>query len=172
MPGEAEPVGPRGPVPVVADEGFADIEDDGLNHRGHDTGRPCPACSARRSSACRSGSRRVAIELGDAQDLKGVSAGSYSAAMRNAPGQEGTRRYPWRGLLQRWSDEWLDPILHEQERAEPFPEAVRGARWLGAPGATGEEFGALEQRLDTGPATELSAFSADQQRLAQHHRRH
>lgn len=44
--------------------------------------------------------------------------------------------HPWRELLQRWSDEWLDPVLHEQERSEPFPDAVRAARWLGSAGAT------------------------------------
>ncbi|MFE6662135.1 SMI1/KNR4 family protein [Streptomyces sp. NPDC057697] len=57
--------------------------------------------------------------------------------------------HPWRELLQRWSDEWLDPIRHEQERHEPFPAAIRAARWLGAPGATPEELTALEQRLHT-----------------------
>jgi hypothetical protein len=57
--------------------------------------------------------------------------------------------YAWRDLLQRWSDEWLDPVLHEQERAEPFPDDVRRARWLGAAAATGEEVGALEDRLGT-----------------------
>jgi hypothetical protein len=55
--------------------------------------------------------------------------------------------YAWRDLLQRWSDEWLNPVLHEQERAEPFPPEVRGARWLGAGGATGEEVDVLEDRL-------------------------
>jgi hypothetical protein len=57
--------------------------------------------------------------------------------------------YPWRDLLQRWSDELLDPVLHEQERAEPFPDEVRSAHWLGAAGATREEVGALEDRLGT-----------------------
>ncbi|MFF1643814.1 hypothetical protein [Streptomyces sp. NPDC058240] len=41
--------------------------------------------------------------------------------------------HPWRDLLQRWSDEWLDPVLHEQERHESFPDEVRAAHWL--PGA-------------------------------------
>ncbi|MEV4972203.1 SMI1/KNR4 family protein [Streptomyces scopuliridis] len=69
--------------------------------------------------------------------------------MGNAPGQDDGRCYAWQGLLQQWSDEWLDPVLHEQERAEPFPDEVRRARWLGAAGATSEELGALEQRLGT-----------------------
>ncbi|MEU1347078.1 SMI1/KNR4 family protein [Streptomyces sp. NPDC005795] len=55
--------------------------------------------------------------------------------------------HPWRDLLQRWSDEWLDPVLHEQERHEPFPAEVRAARWLGGPGATPGELTGLEQRL-------------------------
>ncbi|MFJ2883314.1 SMI1/KNR4 family protein [Streptomyces sp. NPDC086796] len=58
--------------------------------------------------------------------------------------------HPWRDLLQRWSDEWLDPVLHEQERHTPFPDEIRAARWLGAPGATPGELAALEQRLGTG----------------------
>lgn len=53
----------------------------------------------------------------------------------------------WRDLLQRWSDEWLDPVLHEQERAEPFPDEVRRARWLGTSGATVQDLHALEERL-------------------------
>ncbi|MEV6744517.1 SMI1/KNR4 family protein [Streptomyces sp. NPDC051080] len=57
--------------------------------------------------------------------------------------------HPWRELLQRWSDEWLDPVLHEQERSEPFPDAVRAARWLGSAGATPQELAALEARLGT-----------------------
>ncbi|MET9805712.1 SMI1/KNR4 family protein [Streptomyces halstedii] len=69
--------------------------------------------------------------------------------MESTRSQHDGRRYAWRDLLQRWSDEWLDPVLHEQERAEPFPDEVREARWLGAAGATGEELGALEQRLGT-----------------------
>ncbi|WP_030223444.1 SMI1/KNR4 family protein [Streptomyces bikiniensis] len=67
--------------------------------------------------------------------------------MGNTPAQDDRSRYVWRDLLQRWSDEWLDPVLHEQERAEPFPAAVRRARWLGSTGATGEELDALEKRL-------------------------
>ncbi|MEU1467765.1 SMI1/KNR4 family protein [Streptomyces sp. NPDC005761] len=55
--------------------------------------------------------------------------------------------HPWRDLLQRWSDEWPDPVLHEQERSEPFPAEVRAARWLGGPGATPDELTGLEQRL-------------------------
>ncbi|MEV5086182.1 SMI1/KNR4 family protein [Streptomyces sp. NPDC056159] len=55
----------------------------------------------------------------------------------------------WRELLQRWSDEWLDPVLHEQERTEPFPEDVRRTRWLGRAGASLDEVGALEDRLGT-----------------------
>lgn len=55
--------------------------------------------------------------------------------------------YPWRDLLQRWSDEWLDPILHEQERSEPFPPAVRAARWLGSRGVHADEVRQLEERL-------------------------
>ncbi|MGI3201371.1 SMI1/KNR4 family protein [Streptomyces sp. GLT-R25] len=55
--------------------------------------------------------------------------------------------FAWRDLLQRWSDEWLDPVLQEQERSEPFPDEVRRARWLGAAGATCEEVGTLEDRL-------------------------
>ncbi|MFE2932461.1 SMI1/KNR4 family protein [Streptomyces sp. NPDC059278] len=57
--------------------------------------------------------------------------------------------HPWRELLQRWSDEWLDPVLHEQERSEPFPDEVRAARWLGSAGATPQELAALEVRLGT-----------------------
>ncbi|MFF3068889.1 SMI1/KNR4 family protein [Kitasatospora sp. NPDC057936] len=55
--------------------------------------------------------------------------------------------YAWRELLQRWSDEWLDPILHEQERPEPFPAEVRAARWLGTTGALDGEVAQLEKRL-------------------------
>lgn len=57
--------------------------------------------------------------------------------------------HPWRDLLRRWSEEWLDPILHEQERHQPFPDEVRAARRLGSAGATPEELAALEARLDT-----------------------
>ncbi|MGA4542471.1 SMI1/KNR4 family protein [Uniformispora flossi] len=53
----------------------------------------------------------------------------------------------WRDLLQRWSDDWLDPVLHEQERAEPFPDDIRRARWLGAGGATIQDLDALEERV-------------------------
>ncbi|MEU1597489.1 SMI1/KNR4 family protein [Streptomyces sp. NPDC005708] len=63
--------------------------------------------------------------------------------------QNGEQSYAWRELLQRWSDEWLDPVLHEQERAEPFSEEVRRARWLGRAGASVEAVGALEDRLGT-----------------------
>ena len=58
-------------------------------------------------------------------------------------------QHPWRDLLQRWSDEWLDPVLHEQERHEPFPAEVRAARWLGGPGAAPGELTELEERLGT-----------------------
>ncbi|MFJ7197118.1 MULTISPECIES: SMI1/KNR4 family protein [unclassified Streptomyces] len=58
--------------------------------------------------------------------------------------------HPWRDLLQRWSDEWLDPVLHEQERHEPFPDGIRTARWLGGPGATPAELAELEDRLGVG----------------------
>ncbi|MFI0718030.1 SMI1/KNR4 family protein [Streptomyces sp. NPDC021224] len=67
--------------------------------------------------------------------------------MGGTPDQANGCTYKWRDLLQRWSDEWLDPVLHEQELAEPFPEEVRRARWLGATGATNEELETLEQRL-------------------------
>ncbi|MET9736203.1 SMI1/KNR4 family protein [Streptomyces sp. NPDC006458] len=67
--------------------------------------------------------------------------------MGDLRGRDDEPFYAWRDLLQCWSEEWLDPVLHEQERAEPFPDDVRRARWLGAPGATGEEVGALEERL-------------------------
>ncbi|GAB3002922.1 hypothetical protein GCM10023080_080740 [Streptomyces pseudoechinosporeus] len=67
--------------------------------------------------------------------------------MSNIRGHGDGPSYAWRDLLQRWSDEWLDPVLHEQERAEPFPDEVRRARWLGSGGATGEELDALEDRL-------------------------
>ncbi|MGI5136585.1 MULTISPECIES: SMI1/KNR4 family protein [unclassified Streptomyces] len=63
--------------------------------------------------------------------------------------QNGEQSYAWRELLQRWSDEWLDSVLHEQERAEPFSENVRRARWLGRAGASVEDVGALEDRLGT-----------------------
>ncbi|MFD4863366.1 SMI1/KNR4 family protein [Streptomyces atratus] len=69
--------------------------------------------------------------------------------MGSTQSQDDGRCYAWRDLLQRWSDEWLDPVLHEQERVEPFPGKVRKARWLGAAGATGEDLSALEQRLGT-----------------------
>ncbi|MET9660994.1 SMI1/KNR4 family protein [Streptomyces sp. NPDC006510] len=69
--------------------------------------------------------------------------------MGSTQNQDDGRCYAWRDLLQRWSDEWLAPVLHEQERAESFPDKVRKARWLGAAGATGEELSALEQRLGT-----------------------
>ena len=39
-----------------------------------------------------------------------------------------------------------DPVLREQERAEPFPDEVRRARRLDGGGVTGEEVGALEDR--------------------------
>ncbi len=55
--------------------------------------------------------------------------------------------FPWRGLLQRWSDEWLEPVLHEQERSEPFTAEVREARWLGTSGVSQAEVVALEERL-------------------------
>ncbi|WP_234380185.1 SMI1/KNR4 family protein [Streptomyces sp. CMB-StM0423] len=58
--------------------------------------------------------------------------------------------HPWSDFLQRWSDEWLDPVLHEQERPQPFPDDVRTSRRLGTAGATGKELKALEARLDTG----------------------
>ncbi|MEU9213970.1 SMI1/KNR4 family protein [Streptomyces sp. NPDC048415] len=64
----------------------------------------------------------------------------------------------WRDLLQRWSDEWLDPVLHEQERAEPFPPEVRRARWLGSGGATGEEVDVLEDRLGATLPTSYRQF--------------
>ncbi|WP_405015819.1 SMI1/KNR4 family protein [Kitasatospora sp. NBC_00070] len=67
--------------------------------------------------------------------------------MSNPESQTPERAYPWRELLQRWSDEWLDPILHEQERSEPFSSAVRAARWLGGEGARAEEIAQLEKRL-------------------------
>ncbi|WP_326815241.1 SMI1/KNR4 family protein [Streptomyces sp. NBC_01762] len=69
--------------------------------------------------------------------------------MSDIRGQYGEQSYAWRELLQRWSDEWLDPVLHEQEGAEPFSEDVRRARWLGRAGANLEEVGALEDRLGT-----------------------
>ncbi|MFB7356061.1 SMI1/KNR4 family protein [Streptomyces gardneri] len=69
--------------------------------------------------------------------------------MENPQSQDDGPRYAWRDLLQRWSDEWLDPVLHEQERAEPFPDEVRSARWLGATGATSKDLSTLEQRLGT-----------------------
>ncbi|MFE4535223.1 SMI1/KNR4 family protein [Streptomyces scopuliridis] len=78
--------------------------------------------------------------------------------MGNAPGQDSGRCYAWQALLQQWSDEWLDPVLHEQERAEPFSEEVRRARWLGAAGATSEELDALEQRLGTALPTSYRQF--------------
>ncbi|MDI2131335.1 SMI1/KNR4 family protein [Yinghuangia seranimata] len=55
--------------------------------------------------------------------------------------------FAWRDLLQRWSDEWLDPVLHEQERGEPFTDEVRQARWLGTTGASVRDVQALEERL-------------------------
>ncbi|MFE2544109.1 SMI1/KNR4 family protein [Actinacidiphila glaucinigra] len=69
--------------------------------------------------------------------------------MSDLQGRSGARYYAWRELLQRWSDEWLDPVLHEQERAEPFSEEVRRARWLGGAGARAEQVEALEERLRT-----------------------
>lgn len=59
----------------------------------------------------------------------------------------GDPSYAWKDLLRSWSDEWLDPVLHAQERAEPFPDEARRTRWLGTAGATSEEVGALEDRL-------------------------
>ncbi|AZQ39929.1 SMI1/KNR4 family protein [Streptomyces cyaneochromogenes] len=70
----------------------------------------------------------------------------------------GEPAYAWRDLLQRWSDEWLDPVLHEQERAEPFPDEVRRTRWLGSGGATGEEVDALEDRLSAKLPTSYRQF--------------
>ncbi|MFJ1704576.1 SMI1/KNR4 family protein [Kitasatospora sp. NPDC088346] len=64
------------------------------------------------------------------------------------PSDADSPAHPWRELLQRWSVEWLDPVLHEQERREPFPAAVRTARWLGGAGATAGDIAALEARLD------------------------
>lgn len=68
---------------------------------------------------------------------------------RGVGGAGAGRTHPWRDLLQRWSDEWLDPVLHEPERSEPFPAEVRAARWLGGPGVTPGELAGLEQRLGT-----------------------
>jgi hypothetical protein len=42
VPGDVEPVGPRGPVAVVAGDGLADVEDDGLNHLAKPTMLACP----------------------------------------------------------------------------------------------------------------------------------
>lgn len=67
--------------------------------------------------------------------------------MSDIRGHDSEQSYAWRELLQRWSDEWLDPVLHEQGRAEPFSEDVRRARWLGRAGAGVEEVSALEDRL-------------------------
>jgi hypothetical protein len=78
-----------------------------------------------------------------------VESKKSSECPLHGTGQKDGPLYGWRDLLQRWSDEWLDPVAHEQERAEPFAEDVRGARWLGAAGATGEEVKALEDRLGT-----------------------
>ncbi|MFE1443326.1 SMI1/KNR4 family protein [Streptomyces sp. NPDC058739] len=50
-------------------------------------------------------------------------------------------------MLQRWSDDWLDPVLHEDERVEPFPAEVRAARWLGRAGADDGKITRLEARL-------------------------
>lgn len=69
--------------------------------------------------------------------------------MPNPESHTPERAYAWRDLLQRWSDEWLDPILHEQERSEPFSSAVHDARWLGGEGASTEEITRLEKRLGT-----------------------
>lgn len=69
--------------------------------------------------------------------------------MSDKRGQSDGQSYAWRELLQRWSDEWLDPVLHEQERTEPFSEDVRRARWLGQAGASLDEVGALEDGLGT-----------------------
>lgn len=67
--------------------------------------------------------------------------------MGGEPGDGAGSVLAWRDLLQRWSDEWLDPVLHEQERAEPFADAVRRARWLGTRGASAPDLDALEERL-------------------------
>ncbi|MGW5178534.1 SMI1/KNR4 family protein [Streptomyces sp. NPDC004082] len=67
--------------------------------------------------------------------------------MGDIRGQGDGSSFAWRELLGRWSEEWLDPVLHEQERSEPFPDEVRKARWLGAAGATRGEVAALEDRL-------------------------
>ncbi|MFC4465346.1 SMI1/KNR4 family protein [Streptomyces xiangluensis] len=78
--------------------------------------------------------------------------------MDNVRGHGGGPAYAWRDLLQRWSDEWLDPVLHEQERAEPFPDEVHRARWLGSGGATTEEVDALEDRLGATLPTSYQQF--------------
>ncbi|MFD3379776.1 MULTISPECIES: SMI1/KNR4 family protein [unclassified Streptomyces] len=78
--------------------------------------------------------------------------------MGNIRGHSDGPSFAWRDLLQRWSDEWLDPVLHEQERAEPFPAEVRKARWLGSGGATGEEVDALEDRLGATLPTSYRQF--------------
>ncbi|MGW1803040.1 SMI1/KNR4 family protein [Streptomyces sp. NPDC001984] len=67
--------------------------------------------------------------------------------MPNPESQTPEPTFAWRDLLQRWSEEWLDPILHEQERSEPFPPAVHDARWLGTAGASAEDIAQLEKRL-------------------------
>jgi hypothetical protein len=53
--------------------------------------------------------------------------------------------YPWRELMRRWSELWLDPDRGEAERR--FPEAAHQNRWLGHDGADETQIEELERRL-------------------------
>nr|WSX75538.1 SMI1/KNR4 family protein [Streptomyces sp. NBC_00899] len=44
----------------------------------------------------------------------------------------------------------MNPVLHEQERSEPFSPEVHVARWLGSASASAEEIVQLEERLGIG----------------------
>lgn len=56
-------------------------------------------------------------------------------------------RYPWRDLMQRWSELWLGPDRNETDRR--FPDIAHQQQWLGRGGAGEAEIAALEERLGT-----------------------
>jgi hypothetical protein len=54
-------------------------------------------------------------------------------------------RYPWRDLMQRWSELWLGPDQNETDRR--FPDSAHQQQWLGRDGAGEARIAALEERL-------------------------
>ncbi|MFI7321895.1 SMI1/KNR4 family protein [Streptomyces venezuelae] len=58
-----------------------------------------------------------------------------------------TTAFEWRPFLRRWSAEWSDSVLHEDETWTAEEEAALRDRWLGFPPASEERIAAMEQRL-------------------------